>query len=117
MNLQDKEDDTGAEFAVLRKVQLSSIPRKEILNKENFLEPGPWTGKPHKNKKAAVLLSQPQQPSFECKNSFSIFVEIDYLLKLLRHFWKNLKFWLIKWENICNSVSELTFPLKEYDTI
>jgi hypothetical protein len=96
--LQDKEDDTGAEFSVFPRVHLPSIPRREVLNKENILKPGPWTGKPHKKNKAAVLLSRPQQPSFECEDSFSIFVEIDYTVKLLRHICKNPRFWLIKWE-------------------
>jgi len=98
-DLQGQEDDTSEEFSVLRRVHLSSIPRREILNKENLLEPGPWNGKPHNNRKVAVL-SRPQQPSFECEASFSIFVEINYPVKLLRHFWKNSKFWHIWWVNM-----------------
>ena len=74
-NLQGQEDDTSAEFSELRRVHLSSIPRREILNKENLLEPGPWNGKPHNHRQVAVL-SQPQLPSFECEASFSIIIVI-----------------------------------------
>jgi len=104
-NLQGQEDDTTAEFSVLRRVNLSSIPRREILNKENLLEPGPWNGKPHNNRKVAVL-SRPQQPSFECEASFSIFVEINYPVKPIRHFWKNSKFWPIRWVNMLKGKPE-----------
>jgi len=125
-NLQDQEDDTDAEFSVLRRLHLSSIPRREILNKENLLEPGPWNGKPHNNCKVAVL-SRPQQPSFECEASFSIFIEINYPVKPVRHFWKNLKFWHMRWVNKLKGkpekdavffyVSELTWLIQEYFTI
>lgn len=103
--MQGQEDDTTAEFSVLRRVNLSSIPRREILNKENLLEPGPWNGKPHNNRKVAVL-SRPQQPSFECEASFSIFVEINYPVKPIRHFWKNSKFWPIRWVNMLKGKPE-----------
>jgi hypothetical protein len=104
-NFQGQEDDKNAEFSVSRKVHLSSIPRREILNKENLLEPGPWNGKPLNNRKVAVL-SRPQQPSFECGASFSTFVEINYPVKPLGHIWKNSKFWHISWVNMLKDKPE-----------
>jgi hypothetical protein len=68
LDLQD-EDNIGTEFAVLRGVHLSSMPRREIINKENLLGPVPWTSKPRKMRTAAVPVSWPQRPSFECENS------------------------------------------------
>jgi hypothetical protein len=120
--LQNQEDDTSAEFSELRGVQLSSIPRREILSKENLLEPGPWNGKPHNNRKVAVL-SRPQQPSFECEAYLSVFAVINYPFKLFRHFWKNSRFWYIRWENMLKGNPEkytvlfLCMPIQEYCTV
>jgi len=51
---------------------MSSVPRREILDKENMLDPGPWTSKPHKGHTAAVPVSRPQQPPFKCDNPFCL---------------------------------------------
>ncbi|KDR13274.1 Mitotic checkpoint serine/threonine-protein kinase BUB1 [Zootermopsis nevadensis] len=72
----DVEDNIGIEFAVLEE-HLSSIPRREIINKENSLEPGPWTKKYRKMRTAAASVSR---PSFELHQDEEIPVKNPPLL-------------------------------------
>jgi hypothetical protein len=82
LDLQEEADVIGTEFAVSEGCYLSSVPKRDILNKENSLDPGPWTGKPRKVRTAAVPVSLPQQPSFECENTFifllTLLQELEY---------------------------------------
>jgi hypothetical protein len=69
-DFKNSEDNLRAEFEEMGEVHLSGVPQRDILTKENTLNPGPWNSKPHRTHKTAVPLSRPQEPSFECENLF-----------------------------------------------
>jgi hypothetical protein len=72
---------------------MSGVPQRDILTKENTLNAGPWNSRPHRTHKAAVPVSRPQEPPFECEIPFIclclsqklIIIVVILLLQCLKH--------------------------------
>ncbi|XP_069677495.1 uncharacterized protein [Periplaneta americana] len=66
----DEEDNTeNSEFEVVGRNHMPTVPRRDVINKENTLEPGPWNKKFRKlhtsTTATAATHFRPQHPSFE----------------------------------------------------